>query len=87
MTTHVSPEWQRLVVIEPRLDGLLAEARSVDSTAPDFDETLHWDRGIKPQLIHLVGWYAHQDDTRLTTSEAYNTAVNTLYPAILEKAA
>ncbi len=81
--------WELLCSLEPRLLDLLAEVRAIkdDKSKPSFCANAVWygefgHPGIKPKLIHLVGWHASGTDRRLRSPEAYDLATNTLYNAL-----
>lgn len=80
------PEWLRLVRLEPRLLGLLDEARWVD---PGDDTHFcanavwfgyHGWRGLKPRLFGIVGWDA--ENPALCACRDYDIAYHTIYDAL-----
>jgi hypothetical protein len=71
--------WAALVEMEPRLGCLYNYAQSVQATTSDFCANDIWYDRIKPVLLTLVGWYAVTDNETLTSSEAYELAVNMIY--------
>ncbi len=84
--------WDDLVALEPRLAALLVEAKSwhqKSKNTPEFCANRIWysygnPRGLRQDVISLVGWSAKHDDrpAPLATSLAYDTAYEMVYNAL-----
>ena len=71
--------WAGLIEAEPRLRDLYDYARAVKATTSTFCANDIWYEKIKPQLLYLVGWYCQSDNPILTTTGAYELAINMIY--------
>ena len=72
--------WNELVKIEPELNTLLKNVQKVkDPGGESFCANDIWFDNFKERVTHLVGWYARRDDSRLTTSNAYDVVYQKLY--------
>src|SRR5262245_47150927 len=83
-------DFEQLAKLEPRLLGLLDEARGWHKRTPKhFCANAKWyghagrRPGIKGRLARLVGWQAPADAPALfRTADAYEVAYETLYEAL-----
>jgi hypothetical protein len=82
------PTFPQLVSLEPRLAGLLEEAKAYrQKVGRNFCANAVWYgyRGHKPglrqRLTQLVGWNSHRKDL-LGSSAAYDVAYQTIYRAL-----
>lgn len=84
------PKLRQLVKLQPRLNDLRAEIRSIQhralpqyfcANAVWYGERAGYDGypGIKPRVEELVGWHAGHPDTLVNSQEAYHVAYNSLY--------
>lgn len=69
--------WNEMVAVEPRLAGMLMEAKAVDGTDEHFCANRVWSDRFKPELVCLVGWTAK--DPRLSSSSCYDLAYQKIY--------
>ena len=71
--------WAEMVKIEPRLEELLREIRSIkdDKTKTYFCANEVWYEQYKPRFKRLVGWGAEKEEMR--GSDAYDLAYHKLY--------
>lgn len=83
--------WAKLVKLEPRLAGVLAEARAVkdDKSKPVFCANAAWygyganRNGLREKVIRLVGWEAERKGIpELRTQAAYDVAYHHVYDAL-----
>ena len=82
------PTWAELTAAEPRLAGLLAEARAIRATSPRFCANAVWygyrnpRAGLKDRMCRLVGWDRRSGPAILRTNRAYDTAYKRIYEAL-----
>jgi hypothetical protein len=78
------PTWERLAELEPGLQSLLNEARSIrdDGAASGFCASDIWIRCLKPRLRRLAGFDREPSDRVLSTAYAYEIALNKLLDAL-----
>lgn len=89
-STTITPTWAQLVALEPRLQALLDEAKSVDGSDEHFCANRVWygnarnRNGIKERLCRLVGWDVrrHGGSALLSSEAAYDVAYETIYDAL-----
>jgi hypothetical protein len=77
--------WRLLVSLEPRLQGLLDDAKAVRDRGDtkSFCANNVWYDRFKPRLIQFVGWEASKlADPRLRTMEAYDIAYEKVHEAL-----
>ena len=89
VAVRLNPTWDDLVAHEPRLNDLLADARSVRDDNPAtccMHDTYVWGHGSQPsfknRLDALVGWYRPHKDPLLSTSEAWFLTVQVIQHAL-----
>ncbi|WP_029459922.1 hypothetical protein [Solidesulfovibrio alcoholivorans] len=68
--------WDRLVLLEPRLALLVAEARRYGRQSQGSVRLFH--RHVKPPMMKLVGWFAESDNPMLKSQLAYNVVYTRL---------
>lgn len=64
--------WDRLVLLEPRLASLVAEARRYGRQSQGSVRLFH--HHVKPPMMKLVGGFAGSDNPMLKSQLAYNAA-------------
>jgi hypothetical protein len=76
--------WEELIAHEPRLDDLLAEARSLKAGDGYCRETVwFWgEKSFKRRVCKLIGWDSPHLHTILATCEAYSLAYQTIRDAL-----
>lgn len=92
MTIPIWPlTWDSLVAMEPRLQTLLDEAKSVRPDGATFCANAIWygyggHQGFKPRLSKLVGWErcppCSTTVAPLASEKAYDIAYETIYEAL-----
>jgi hypothetical protein len=68
--------------LDPRLVPLLQKAATIQPTGQYFCANDVWAKQFKPEITRLVGWEAQTNFEDLTTSDAYDLAVGTIYAAL-----
>lgn len=63
--------------IEPRLEQLAKDIRSVDDSDPHFCANMVWYKRFKPVVCSLVGYEA--ENSKLMSEEDYDVAYGMLY--------
>jgi hypothetical protein len=77
------PEWEELILAEPRLDDLFRAAKHYRvPTAGVFCAEILWHARFKPQLTFLVGFRCRSEDPVMRTMQAYDVAFAKIYEAL-----
>jgi hypothetical protein len=74
--------WDETVRIEPRLGEPEKEIQGIedDGKAESFCANAIWFGDYKPEITHLVGWFAKNPELR--SSQAYDLANRMLYRSL-----
>jgi hypothetical protein len=87
------PTFEQLAVLEPRLAALLARAKEIrrGRRRMRYEAVLEewygprgsaWDRGLRGEVVYLVGSMRKDGDPILRTVAAYDVAYDTIFDAL-----
>ncbi len=84
MTTETLMTFDDVVALEPRLAGLLAEAKAEHAVAErdgEYCASTAWAH-LKGTLAQLIGWYRPEYHSVLSSSAAYSAAAEAVSDAL-----